>query len=235
MSYKLIGVLGGMGPAATVYFLDLLVKLVKASRDQEHARWVALCDPTIPDRSEAILRGGESPLKALVEGAMRLKSAGAEVLAMPCNTAHFWAEEVRDAVGLPMVSIVKATLKGVRTLGFRSALLLSTEATARSGLYQRLAPLFGVKLYLPGFEEQQGVNEVIRLVKAGDLSGAKRTLERLMPSLKEAYPFECAVGGCTEIPLVFDGRWAPFVDSSLELARAALALSRGEEVADLLV
>ncbi len=235
MRYRLIGVLGGMGPAATVHFLDLLVRLVKASRDQEHARWVALCDPTIPDRSEAILSGGESPLGAMVEGALRLKSAGAELLAMPCNTAHLWAEEVQRAVELPMVSIVKATLKGVRSLGFRSALLLSTEATARSGLYQRFAPLFGVKLYLPGFEEQQGVNEVIRLVKAGDLAGARGVLGRLLPPLREAYPFECVVGGCTEIPLVFDGRWAPFVDSSSELAKAALALSRGEEVGELLV
>ena len=106
-----VGVIGGVGPAATVCFLDKVVRLTAADRDQDHVDLVVLQHSTIPDRTAFILGGSEEdPGPVMAEDARRLTALGVEFIAVPCNTAHFFTQEVQAASGVPVLSIVDETL-----------------------------------------------------------------------------------------------------------------------------
>ena len=136
-SSPVIGVLGGMGPAATVDFLRHMVELTPAACDQEHLPLLVSSVPQIPDRSAAFLGLGDSPLDALVAHGQRLVRAGASVMVMPCNTAHLWFEPLQEALGVPMLHIVDATLAELDSGPGHTVHvgLLATPATTFSGLY----------------------------------------------------------------------------------------------------
>ncbi|MCA1705022.1 MAG: amino acid racemase, partial [Actinobacteria bacterium] len=102
MSKLTVGVLGGMGPLATAEFMRLLVASTPAKRDQEHLHVIVDSNPMIPNRTAALLHGGEDPTPMLVESARLLESAGAEILAMPCNTAHCFLADIQAAVSIPV-------------------------------------------------------------------------------------------------------------------------------------
>src|SRR5438067_9637007 len=132
-----VGVLGGMGPLATVDFLHKLLKATPAKTDQEHVPVLVSSIPQVPDRTRAYRGEGESPLEAMVDSGLRLVEGGAGLIVIPCNSAHLWFDELRARVGLPMLHMVDAAIEeavadraGVATLG-----LLATDATLASGLY----------------------------------------------------------------------------------------------------
>jgi len=138
-----IGVLGGMGPAATVDFMAKLIRLTPAAREQDHLPVVVVSDPRVPDRVAPILKGeGPSPLPALREGIRRLERAGAACVAIPCHTAHAWYDQLAAATELPILHIVDAALAELERLRLPKGPLglLATQATLEAGLYQgRLA------------------------------------------------------------------------------------------------
>src|SRR5690606_28553292 len=101
----LLGVLGGMGPLATVDFLSKLIEETAAGRDDDHVPVVVYSVPQIPSRPAAIVSGGPSPLPAMLDGVRTLKGAGATVLAIACNTAHYWYDDLAAAAGIPIVHI----------------------------------------------------------------------------------------------------------------------------------
>lgn len=103
---EIIGILGGMGPAATADFYAKLVAITPGSSDQDHLRTVIWSDPTIPDRTEALLGGGPDPTPWLLDGSRVLREAGATVIAIPCNTAHAFVPRIADRVGLPIVHMI---------------------------------------------------------------------------------------------------------------------------------
>ncbi|MGI9498397.1 MAG: aspartate/glutamate racemase family protein, partial [Geminicoccaceae bacterium] len=151
----MIGVLGGMGPAATVDFMGKLVRLTSATADQDHIPLVVMSDPRIPDRVAPILDGrGASPAAAMVERAEALERAGAAALAIPCHTAHYWAFEVQAAVSLPLLHIVDAVLADLerRQATKGSIGLLATAATLKAGLYQSKLEKAGYHCLLPDDE-----------------------------------------------------------------------------------
>lgn len=111
---RTIGVLGGMGPEATARFYQLLVEKTPAACDQEHIPTIIFSEPRIPDRTEYLVRGHESPLGLLVQTAQRIESAGAELIAIPCNTAHFFWKEMQEAVSVPVLHIVRETVGAIR-------------------------------------------------------------------------------------------------------------------------
>jgi len=121
-----LGVLGGMGPAATAAFLVELAAHYPAATDQEHPRVLLLSDPAIPDRSTALLRGDDAPLAAIRSGLQALVSWGATLLAVPCNSAHFWVERLADELPCPVVSIIDATLDEAVAKSPEGAWLLAT-------------------------------------------------------------------------------------------------------------
>jgi len=107
---KVVGVIGGMGPDATVDFMSRVIAFTEATRDQDHVRMLVDNNPAVPCRQEALLRDGKDPGPVLAGMARGLETAGADFLVMPCNTAHAFADVVRDAVSIPLLSIVDTTV-----------------------------------------------------------------------------------------------------------------------------
>src|SRR5258705_3834006 len=110
---SLCGIVGGMGPAASVYLQNLIVKMTPATRDQEHIPYLMYNNPQIPDRTAHLLRNGETPLPMLVNSSRILKNAGAKFLAFPCNTSHAYVKQIERLVGLPVVNMISLTVESV--------------------------------------------------------------------------------------------------------------------------
>lgn len=137
--HHFLGVLGGMGPLASAVFMKRLTALTAAEVDQQHIPTILWSDPRIPDRTDAMVNGGEDPLPWLMHGASRLKQAGARAIVIPCNSAHLWYDELSEAVRLPILHIVTAVAANLQRLGMlRGRIgLIGTTGTLKLGLYQR--------------------------------------------------------------------------------------------------
>jgi aspartate racemase len=231
-----IGVLGGMGPLATVDFLRKLVEATPAMRDQEHVPVVVSSIPQVPDRTAAYRGEGESPLPALLASGQRLAAAGAGLVVMPCNTAHLWFDALQRALALPMLHIVDAALDELAALDDRPERvgLLATDATLSSGLYVNRTGA-GVQWLLPTADEvARFVEPGIAAVKGGR-SEAGRELLRAAAQGLERRGARALVLACTEIPLVLDrdSSELPLVDATAALARAAVRWALGRREAEL--
>lgn len=226
-----VGILGGMGPLATIDFMRKMLLATPAATDQEHVPVVVSSIPQVPDRNQAFRGDGESPLAALVASGRRLAGAGAQMIVMPCNTAHLWFDELQRALELPMLHLVDAALHDAVALAGPSARigLLATDASLASGLYLNRRPpgAPAVQWLLPTAHEMlDWVMPGIAAIKAGDLSdGADRLLAAAL-ALKQRGA-SALVLGCTEIPLVLDAANAPLpvIDATAALAQRAVAWS----------
>ncbi len=229
-----VGVLGGMGPLATLDFLRKMLAATPAAIDQEHVPVVVSSIPQVPDRTRAFRGEGDSPLAAMVASGRRLVAAGAELVVMPCNTAHLWFDELREALGLPMLHLVDAALdEAAQRAGDGGRIgLLATDATLASGLYlNRGMP--GVQWLLPTAGEMlDRVMPGIAAVKAGRLLPARELLLDAVHALQRRGA-SAVVLGCTEIPVALDGALAPLplVDATGALARRAVAWSMAQRPA----
>lgn len=227
----LVGVLGGMGPAATLDFLRKLVACTPATSDQDHVPVLVSSIPQVPDRTAAFRGEGASPLAAMVASGQRLARGGAGLLVMPCNTAHLWFDALQAAIGLPMLHLVDAALEdAVSRVGPGAPLgLLCTDASMAAGLYLNRVPLGSGPLHwlLPTAGEMlDGVMPGIAAVKAGALDAARERLEPVARALVRRGA-RALVLGCTELPLALSAAVAgvPLVDASEALARRAVAWS----------
>ncbi|RDK00757.1 aspartate/glutamate racemase family protein [Paraburkholderia lacunae] len=232
----MIGILGGMGPLATVDFMERIIQLTSTAGalcDQQHLPLLVANLPHIPDRSEAMLGVGEDPLPALLDGIDMLNRNGVELIAVPCNSAHYWYDAMRARSGAPMLHIAETCVAAMPP-GTRCAAVLATGGTLHSGLYQRVLAARDIVPVVPDEGTQQNLDACIHAVKAGDLARSAEYLRAALLDL-EARGAEAAVMGCTEIPLAARHLKAPamtLVDSTLELARATVSygLSRGWNV-----
>ncbi len=229
MRKKTIGIIGGMGPLATADLLKKIVVNTKAESDQEHIRVLMDNNTSIPDRTEAILRGGESPVPRLAESALLLQKMGAELLIMPCNTAHYFHQNVAETVDVPVLNMIEITLDAIREKGIKKAALFATDGTAQSGVYQNVFTESGVELILPDKIGQKAIMDMIYCgIKAGkksyDVKEVKAAAERLLTSGAEVILL-----GCTELPLAKEmyNLDYPFIDPTLELAKRAIYLAGG--------
>lgn len=225
---RLLGVLGGMGPLATADFMRKLTEMTPASRDQEHVPVLVYSNPQIPDRSTAIVGRGESPLPALLDGIARLQDGGAEAIAIPCNTAHYWYDEMAAASRVPILHIVGSVCGVLRHKGISGGTVgvMGTAGTLHTGIYQDYLERSGYRCVLPSEAEMaELVMPGIVSVKAGDIPGAKKTLGAAADRLAERGA-RMVVLGCTEIPLALADASpeaaARYVDSTAALAQACL-------------
>ncbi|MGV7199927.1 cysteate racemase [Xanthomonas euvesicatoria] len=230
----LLGVLGGMGPLATVDFMQKLLTASNASTDQDHVPSIISSVPQIPDRTEAFRGKGSSPLGAMVECALRLKAAGVGLIVMPCNTAHLWYDEIQVRTEVPMLHIVDAAIEdAVEKVGTNACIgLLATDATLASGLYinRRTGDSSrpAVRWMLPTAQEMlDWVMPGIRAVKAGDLVTGRKLLLEAAKALHQRGA-QALVMGCTEIPVVLNDGNAPMptIDTTAALASRAARWSR---------
>lgn len=232
-SEGIVGVLGGMGPLATVDFMRKLLEATPATSDQEHVPVLVSNIPQIPDRTQAFRGEGRSPVDALITHAKRLRAAGAGLIVMPCNTAHLWFDDIRGGVGLPMLHIADAAIAEAQRLtsGPLNLGLLATDATLASGLYvNRTASVAAGGpwrwLQPTARETLEWVMPGIEAVKAGDLETGQTLLLRAAHALSQRGA-NALVLGCTEIPLVICATLAPvpIVDATRALAQQAVEWS----------
>lgn len=227
---RTVGVLGGMGPAATADFHARLVAATRAARDQDHLRLLIDSNPRVPCRNAAIAGTGPSPGPALAAMAAGLERAGADLLVMPCNTAHAWAEEIRAAVRVPFIDMVEATAEAAlaRLPGLRAAGVLATTGCLDAGLYARAFERRGVRLVAPSAGGRARFMALLARIKTGDTGPEVQAgMAALAGELLEAGA-EVIIAGCTEVPLVLrEGEVAaPLISSTEVLVARTAALIR---------
>ncbi len=224
---KALGILGGMGPMATADLFTKIVSLTKADCDNDHIRVYIDSNARIPDRTKAILYGGENPLPYMIESAKKLEQIGADVLIMPCNTAHYYFDELTRSVGVPFLHLIEEAAKLVPQ-GRRPG-LLATTATAQTGLYARAVEKYGFELIVPDEEHQALCMDCIHDVKAGRVPD-RAVFASIMQNLRDRGA-DIFIMGCTEIPLIFEWLALPddAIDATEALARAAIRYC-GKEV-----
>ena len=153
---KLLGVLGGMGPIATAYFMELVIRMTDALRDQEHLDMLVYSVPSVPDRTGFILGASrESPLPEMIRVGRALANQGAERIAIPCVTAHCFYEELEEGIGASIINAVKETAGYLRQRGVAAAGVMATEGTVFSGLFSRALMAEGIRPVLPGKNGQE--------------------------------------------------------------------------------
>lgn len=225
MMGKTVGILGGMGPLATVDLFAKIVENTPAVVDQDHLRIIIDNNPQIPPRVEAILQGGEDPLPAIVASAKLLAAAGADFIVMPCNTAHYWLDGLRAAVDVPFYSMIdNAAAYVAEHHGHLSGrvLLLATEALLSLNLYQRAFAAVGMTLAVPSQAEQLMLDKAVRRVKAGELANNPHLAELNAMLARFAKGGTGAIlAGCTEVPLLF-----PYFAGTMERLDATLLLAK---------
>ena len=204
MKTATIGILGGMGPLATADLFRKIILHTRADSDREHIPVIIDSNTAIPDRTEYLLGRGESPLDELVKTALRLEAMGADILLMPCNTAHFFYEEIRSRIGIDFINMIEETALQVKKEGGgKKSALLSTEGTSVSGIYDKVFAEMGLELIKPEKDEQDKVSEVIYNVKKGVLKGYEKSFKGLLASLKKRGAGSFILG-CTELPVYFE-------------------------------
>ena len=202
---KKLGILGGMGPAASNEFVTRLVAKTPATKDQDHIPFVLWSDSTIPDRSTSMLNGDDKPLPYLLAGIQGLKIAGCTTIVIPCNTAHFWFSHLEkiaawNAKIIHIVDSVADTLRDIKITSGKIG-IIGTKATIEYGLYQYQLNKLGWECITPTKEQMDTlVQPAIDLIKAGNMDQAHEMLMTVIHSLISKGA-KAVVLGCTEIPL----------------------------------
>ena len=222
-----LGVLGGMGPMAGAAFALRLAALTPADADQQHIPTLLRNDQRIPDRSSAYMAGGENPLPYMVEGVRFLERAGAQLIAIPCNTAHLWYDDIAAATERPVLHIIQAVIDDLRRLGLHQGRigLMGTAATLKLGLYQRHLEAQGYECIVPDDDEvERYCMASIRAVKGNQLEAAFAPAAECIARLK-ARGADAVVLGCTELPLAVPHALRPSLGITLTDSIDALALA----------
>ena len=232
-SDKLVGVIGGMGPDATIDFMSRVLEKTPAEKDQDHIRMLVEHNPRIPSRQLAMRGDGENPGPVLAEMATRLEAAGADFIVMPCNAAHAWQDDIVAAVNIPFISIIGASVsKALQLAPDNGAVgILTTPACFAAGLYQEALADANREAILQTPDELEEAIALIDRIKAGDKSepvvtGLCELAERLL-----SRGAKTLIAACTELPLVLNSSMftVPLVSSTDVLAEKAVALALSEE------
>ncbi|MGZ5709351.1 MAG: cysteate racemase [Burkholderiales bacterium] len=219
---KLVGVLGGMGPMATADFFRKLVEETPAERDEDHVPIIIYSVPQMPSRNKAITSAGESPLPQMLAGMRALKIQHVDFVAIPCNTAHFWYDDLCREGGLPILHIVDAVCN---ELGNRHGMqgpigLLCTEATLSSRIYHDRLSERGIELMVnPREERDEFVNPGIELVKRGRLKEAGIAVQAAAARLLERGARRLILGW-TELPVALEAGAASSMELCIDATRA---------------
>lgn len=228
-SVSTIGVLGGMGPEATNRLCELITDLTPARKDQEHIPVITFNNSLIPSRVEAIVGSSESPVPEMIRTAQTLEQAGADMLVMPCNLAHYFIAEVQSKVRVPILNMIEETIEFAiaQYPGFRTAGLLASTPTIKYGLYHNSFARHQRRVVSPTAPEQESkVMEAIygaQGIKSGYKTEPRALLMDAARQLVEEGA-ELIIAGCTEVSLVLDRESAPcpIIDPMEVVARVAI-------------
>lgn len=201
---KSIGILGGMGPLATCNMMEKIIGFTSAEKDQDYPRIYVDCNTNIPDRTNAILNGGADPVPSMVESATKLESMGADFLIMPCNTAHYFYNDVSKNIEIPVLHMVEETAKFIKEKGIKKVGLLATSGTVKSKLYTNFLNDCNIDVIIPDDTQQSKVMAMIYDgIKAGNMDFPVDDFMEVIRELKKQEA-EIMILGCTELPIVWD-------------------------------
>jgi len=229
MKEKTIGIVGGMGPEATLDCFGKIIRNTPANKDQEHLRVLIDSNPKVPDRTAAILGKGESPVSVIADGCRALERAGADFIIIPCVSAHFFLTEIRAQSSLPILSIFDAVTETVlrdhpeiNTLG-----LMATSGTVHGGLFQKRLAEDGIQTLVPAASVQSSIMDAIYDIKNIEPSRSRDAISADLVTAADTLITTGAQGivaGCTEIPLALKAEHlsVPYFDALTILARAAI-------------
>lgn len=207
---KIVGVIGGMGPMATLDFAQKILSFSDATKDQEFPHIIIDNNTEIPDRSSYILSGAEDPFQKLEETAYRLVDAGASILGMPCNTAHYFYDRIVESLKLKypdkdilFLNMIEEVAKQVIFENKKKIFLLSTLGTIKVAIYQKKMNSFGIEVILPSIEIQKKIMDMIYALKSGETDFDRDYLSNVLNESKMLYSAPIVLG-CTELPIIFN-------------------------------
>jgi len=205
-AYK-VGVVGGVGPSATVDFMDKIIKHTRAGRDQDHIRMVVEHNPQIPDRTANLVSDGPDPTIPLFAACKLLEANGADLIAIPCNTAHAFVDRFEQYLSIPIVNMLIETVETIKQQCADASVvgLLATNGTLQSRVYHELLEQMGYDIRVPDEQHQEMLMDVIygeQGIKAGFMEGAcLRDFHRVIKHVADRGA-DVLILGCTELPLL---------------------------------
>ena len=219
-----LGVLGGMGPQATQVFYQFVLDRTDAARDQEHLPALILSDTGVPDRTAAILSGETEELyRRLLEDARMLERCGCTVLAIPCNTSHYFADRLQGEIGVPIIHMLRETAAALCAQGKKRPGILATDGTIQTGLYQKECAALGMDAVAPDPDTQRLVTSIIYdEIKQGE-KGSRDKFARIDRAIRRA-GCDCAILACTELSVFATYHPLPsfYLDAMMVMAERAV-------------
>lgn len=222
---KTLGIIGGLGPMASAYFLELITKLTNVEHDQEHLDIILFSRPDVPDRTAYVLDNTKpSPAVSMTETAKTLEKLGAAYICAPCVTSHYIFDEIQAEINVPLVNMIDETVAALKKRGSKKAGIMATSGTVSSELFQAALEKAEIDFVLPDDETQTIIMDIIyNEVKAGKPVDIKRflsTADKLF-----ATGCDSVILGCTELSVINNNRLDNrFVDALTALAQKCIEL-----------
>jgi aspartate racemase len=228
---KTVGIIGGMGPLATVDLYRRIVLRTKALKDQDHIHVIIDSNTNIPDRTKAIIANGEDPTVELIKSAKILEAAGADFLIMPCNTAHYFIDVIKESVHIPFVNMLEETVNYTNdkygeyiTVG-----IMATDGTIKSKIYEDYFKKLGIKTVVPEETQEKIMKFIYEVIKSGRYDEGTELFYDCVSELKEKGA-NAFLLGCTELSSAqylfnFEG---PFINPIEVLTEASIKFAGGE-------
>ncbi len=229
---KVLGILGGMGPRPTIKIFKMIVDMTDASCDQENIHIIIDNNTKIPDRTSYLLdKAKENPLPALKESAKRLEVAGADLIIMPCNTAHYYYEDIKTSIDIPFLNMIEETAIWIKDKhpDLKNIGLLATDGTIRAEIYDGIFSNYGIGIIKPSKDHQSYIHELVYNIKENknqkNLDGVYSTMRQM-----EAGGAEVFIAGCTEVSVALDkfNIEEDFIDPMEIIARKSIELLGGK-------
>lgn len=231
MKEKVVGILGGMGPEATIDLFNKIVKATGAKKDEDHLRIIIDNNPKMPSRLEAILSGGPSPAPDMVETARNLERAGADFIIIGASTAHWFYDDVRAGVKIPVLHMIAETVQWtVNAVPAMTKIgVLAMTGTVRTHMYNKAYGTAGIQVVYPGDSDQEKLMQAIFDFKyGGTVTEIQKRIARIVEGLA-GEGAQAVVMGCTEIPLILAGYQSPvlLIDPNQIIAEVAVKRAKG--------
>ncbi len=234
MNDTLLGIIGGMGPEATINFYSRVIKYTHVNKDQDHFRVIIDCNAKIPDRTNAILSDGESPLRALIDTAKNLESLGVQIAAIPCVTSHYYFDALDKNTSMKLIHIIRALNENISDHYNKTKKIgvLATTGTVKSKLFDHNMPTLEVLYPTVESQEKKVMEAIYGNEGIKNIGATKRNLNLLIAAGNELIErgAEIIIAGCTEIGVVLnqDHFNTPLLDPMDILAKALISAGKNE-------
>ncbi|MGB4440586.1 MAG: amino acid racemase, partial [Sedimentibacter sp.] len=224
-------IIGGMGPLATVHLYERIVLRTKSAKDQDHVHVLIDSNTNIPDRTKAIIENGENPTVELIKSAKILENGGADFLIMPCNTAHYFIDIIKESVNIPFLNMPEETVKYTYDKYGSDTVVgvLATDGTIKSKIYENYYSKLGIKTIVPEKTQEKLMKFIYDIIKSGNYDHGTDLLFECVEELK-GRGADTFLLGCTELSSAqylykFEG---PFINPMEVLAEKSIIYAGGQ-------